>query len=75
MKKIITTLFLAAFSPAVLADGGYGMMGYGMMGGTGKFGMSLFGVLYFVLIAFVFSVIFWGTHNWLVKDQKNKKKK
>lgn len=49
----------------------YNMMGYGMMG-SGTLGASLFGIVYFVLVAFVFSVIFWGTYNWLIKNKKRK---
>lgn len=40
------------------------MMGYGL--GTGA------GILYFALIAFIFSVIFWLTYNWLVKDRRKR---
>ncbi|MFH1064184.1 MAG: hypothetical protein V1729_03835 [Candidatus Woesearchaeota archaeon] len=55
--------------PSVLADYGDMMGGYGMMGGTGWFGMLLLGLLYLAIGAFVFSVVFWLTHNWLVKGK------
>lgn len=48
--------------------------GYGMMSGAGMFGMSLLGLIYLALGAFVFSVIFWLTYKWLVKDKKNMKR-
>ena len=40
-----------------------GMMNGTMMGGS-------FGLVYFALVAFIFSVIFWLTHNWLVKKRR-----
>jgi hypothetical protein len=69
MKKLVLLLsFLVLLSSTVLAD--YGMMdGYGMMGGAGMLG-GLLGLVYFALAAFVFSVIFWMTHNWLVKKKR-----
>ncbi len=72
MRKIILVpAFLALLSPLVLADFG-GMMGsgYGMMGRGGMFGMGLFGAVWFALAALIFSIIFWLTHNWLVKGKK-----
>jgi hypothetical protein len=70
MKKIIVALFfLSILSPAVLADF-EDMMGSGMMG-TGTFSLvGLFGIVWFALAAFIFSVIFWATHNWLVKGKR-----
>ena len=44
-------------------------MAYGMMS-TGMGAWSLYGLVYFIVIAFIFSVIFWLTHNWLVKGKK-----
>jgi hypothetical protein len=64
MKKILPLLLIAAI-PSAIAEG-YMMQGYGMMG----YGGSLVGVIYFVLLAFVFSIIFWGTHNWLCCKKK-----
>ena len=52
--------------------GGELMAGYEMMGSTGMAGMLFFSIVYFSLVAFVFSLIFWLTHNWLVKDKKKK---
>ena len=73
MKKIITTILSAAFIPAVLADEGYGMIGYKM--GSHMYGTGLYGAVYLILASFIFSIIFWVTYLWLVKNQKNKKKK
>ncbi|NQU78301.1 hypothetical protein HQ545_00880 [Candidatus Woesearchaeota archaeon] len=71
MKKAILLSMFLLLVPAVLAD--YGMMGdWGMMGGAGWFGMGILGLLYFMIGALVFSVIFWLTHNWLVKPHKKK---
>jgi hypothetical protein len=71
MKKAILLSMLLLLLPSVLAD--YGdMMSGGMMGGAGWFGMGLVGLIYFAIGAFVFSVIFWLTHNWLVKDKRRK---
>ena len=44
-----------------------------MMDQTGYTGWALLKTAYFVIAAFVFSVIFWLTHNWLVKDPKKKR--
>ena len=50
---------------------GGGHMAYGMGGNTGLvFGMGLYKLFYFALAVFIFSVIFWLTHNWLVKHKK-----
>lgn len=73
MRKIITTILSATFIPAVLADGGYGMMGYKM--GPHMYGTGVYSAIYLVLASLIFSMIFWITYIWLVKGQKNKKKK
>ena len=44
-------------------------MAYGVMGG-GMFGTGLYGLIYLAIGAFIFSIIFWLTHNWLVKGKK-----
>ena len=51
------------------------MTGCGMMvgGGTGNIGWILLKVIYFVLGIFVASVIFWLTHNWIVKGKKRRR--
>jgi uncharacterized membrane protein len=69
MKKIILMpTFLVLLSSITIAD--YrDMMGYGMMGG-GWAGMGLLGAIYFAFAALIFSIIFWLTHNWLVKGKK-----
>ncbi len=76
-KKLNLLIWLVLLSSFVLADEGMmdatGMMGYGMKGAY-SFTGSLFAVVYFALIALIFSVIFWGTYNWLVKDKKKLKK-
>jgi len=48
-------------------------MGYGMIGSTGNFWYGLLGLVYFAVIAFIFSLIFWLTHNFIVKDKKRKR--
>lgn len=53
--------------------GGENKMAYGIMGNTWGVGGSLFKVVYLALAAFIFSVIFWLTHNWLVKGKKKRK--
>jgi hypothetical protein len=74
MKKLVLIpAFLVMLSAVVSAD--YGMMGdygaYGMMG-AGGVGMGLLGLLWLVIGAFIFSVIFWSTYNWLVKEKKRR---
>ena len=71
MKKLVLATAALSIMPAVLAD--YGdMMGEGhMIGWTGgSYWMSLAGVIFFAIAAFLFSIIFWATHNWLVKGKK-----
>ncbi len=48
----------------MMYKGGGNMMGYGASG------LWLLKLVYFALAVFVFSVIFWLTHNWLVKKRK-----
>ena len=59
--------------------GGVNMMGfgtgYGMMGAGGWLGMGLFGLVYLAVAAFVFSVVFWMTYKWIVKNPENSDKK
>ncbi len=43
-----------------------GMMGWGL-------GMG-FSIVYFALAAFVFSVIFWLTYNWIVRNSNKKRR-
>jgi hypothetical protein len=69
MKKMALFAMLFLIIPSVLADEGM-MSGFGMMGGAGMVGMGLVGLVYLAVGAFVFSVIFWLTHNWLVKGKK-----
>ena len=47
-------------------------MEYGMMGNTWGVAGSLFKAIYMALAAFIFSIIFWLTHNWLVKGKKKR---
>ncbi len=53
---------------------GHGTCGAGSYGsklkGHGWIGAKVLGIVYKLLAAFVFSVIFWLTHNWLVKGKK-----
>jgi len=37
---------------------------------SGMFGFGLLKLVCFAIIVFIFSVIFWATHNWLVKKKK-----
>ncbi len=48
----------------------FGMMDGGMMANFGIVGGGLIGLVWFALVAFAFSVVFWLTHNWLVKGKK-----
>ena len=72
-KSILLWLSILAILaiPSVFAD--YGMMGYGMMGG-GWFSWGLLWLVYLALATFVFSVIFWGTYKWLIKNKREEKK-
>ena len=74
-KKLNLLVWLVLLSSFVSADimDATGMMGYGMKGAY-SFSGSLLAVIYFALISLIFSVIFWSTHNWLVKDKKRLKK-
>lgn len=78
IKKILVSglVGLGLLSPVVLADTGMmgsGFGGYGMMGGGWFFGMGVVWLLFLALGAFVFSVIFWLTYKWLVKNQSSGK--
>lgn len=44
------------------------MMGYGWS--AGMYGAALLGLVYFALAAFIFSIIFWLTYSWIIKDKK-----
>jgi len=47
--------------------------GYAMKYKYGKtHGFVLLKLIYFVIIVFIFSIIFWLTRNWLVKDKKKR---
>ena len=65
----------------MMRDGG--MMGYSSsknkigggnmvcgMASTGMLGWGFYKLFYFAVAVFVFSLIFWLTHNWLVKHKK-----
>ena len=69
MKKILYLLATILLSTVVFAQS---MMdftgGFGVMHKSGK--GCLYGLIYFVIGSFIFSVIFWLTHNWLVKKKK-----
>jgi len=67
-KKVNYLISFALLSQVALADTGY-MMGKGTMH-AGYLG--LYKVIYFVLASFVFSVIFWGTREWLLNSKKGK---
>ena len=54
-------------------DFGGETMAYGMMGSYGL-GSSIYGAIFFAIAVFIFSVIFWSTRNWLVKETKKKRK-
>jgi len=60
MKKI--SLILASIMAFPLVAEDYGMMG--------SYSWGLLGLVYFVLATLIFSIIFWLTHNWLVKGKK-----
>ena len=68
MKKIVISgaLGMLLAGSAVLANMMDGRS-YGSMYGTG---LAL--LIYFAIAAFIFSIIFWLTHNWLVKEKKRK---
>ncbi|TKJ17551.1 hypothetical protein CEE44_03380 [Candidatus Woesearchaeota archaeon B3_Woes] len=40
------------------------------MASTGMFSWGFYKLFYFAVAVFIFSVIFWLTHNWLVKHKK-----
>ena len=46
----------------------------GCAAGGMKLGWMLLKVIFFVVAAFVFSLIFWGTHNWLASKKKRKRR-
>ncbi|MDP2907608.1 MAG: hypothetical protein Q8O03_06720 [Nanoarchaeota archaeon] len=80
MNKLVLALTALLALPSVLAD--YGMMdgfrnmmgsGYGMMGAGSWMMGGFFGLIYFAILSFVFSVVFWWTYKWLVKEKKTKK--
>tara|TARA_Y100000034_G_scaffold5829_1_gene6464 strand:- start:10624 stop:10956 length:333 start_codon:yes stop_codon:yes gene_type:complete len=50
----------------------YKKAGYGKIG-HGAFGSGILKIVYFAFAAFLFSIIFWLTHNWLVKGKKKRK--
>ena len=65
MKKLIYPIMFVLLSTFAFAQ--TGLMHYKETGtGSGMF----MGLLYFVAGAFIFSVIFWLTHNWLVKKKR-----
>lgn len=70
MKKIALFGIMALAIPLVLADyGGMMGMGYGMMG---NIGVGLYGIVWFALAVFIFSLIFWSTYKWIVKEKESK---
>ncbi len=66
-KLLVSVFFLIILSTSALAQ--YGMMGGYGPGGYGVFWMGLLGLVYLALGSFVFAVVFWLTHNWLVKGK------
>jgi hypothetical protein len=83
MKKLLISLIvvLSLFATLAAADAG-DMMGWDcpmcgmMMGpGTGYGGgmYGLFGLVYIAIASFIFSVIFWLTKNWLVKEKRKRR--
>ncbi len=67
MKRILYPLMLVLLSTFAWAQT-TGLMHYkdgGMGGGSGM----LVGLLYFAVGSLIFSVIFWLTHNWLMKKR------
>jgi len=66
MKKILFSVVLSMLlvPSIVLAD----MGSTGMMGGI--FGTSLTWLIYFAIMSLIFSIVFWLTHNWLVKSKR-----
>ena len=70
MRKILVLGALLIAIPSVFA--GYGIW-YNMSWGM-KIAMTFLMVLYFAAACFIFSIIFWLTHNWLVKASKKKKR-
>jgi len=70
MKRLIYPTIIVILSSSALADAG-DMMGSGMMmGNFGMMGGGLYSIVCFALAVFIFSIIFWLTHNWLVKNKK-----
>jgi len=68
MKKIILfPLFLLLLSSAVSARG--------YMCGGGSGGFLIYKLLALIVGSFVFSVVFWWTYLWIVKDKGRLKKR
>ena len=66
MKKWIYPLMLVLLSSFVWAQ--TGLMHYQQKAPAKGSGMII-GLLYFTLGCLIFSVVFWLTHNWLVKKR------
>jgi len=71
MKKITLLGIIALAIPSVLADYGH-MMGYGY--GMGSSIGVIYGIVWFALAVFIFSIIFWSTYKWIVKEEKKENK-
>jgi hypothetical protein len=77
MKKTLIGILSAVGILALLPPltlGAYGMMGYGGTGGGIGVLWGLLGTVWFAIAVFVFSVIFWITYKWIVKNEMKKEK-
>ncbi len=64
MKKLVYPVMFVLLSTFAFAQ--TGLMHYS----GEKAGINLMAFVYFAVMAFIFSVIFWLTHNWLVKKKR-----
>lgn len=71
-RKMLLVFMGALIIPSVLADYGH-MMGYGYGMGSGIL-MGLYGIVWLALAVFIFSIIFWSTYKWIVKEEKKENK-
>ena len=78
MKKTVLLAGLLAI-PIALADGKWGCKSgegvHGVMSSLGIWGYWIMKLIFIALGAFIFSVVFWQTYKWLVKNNKITRKK
>ena len=67
-KKIIYPMMLVLLSSFALAQTTTTGLMHQKMPGMQSAGFA--GLIYFIVGCFIFSVVFWLTHNWLVKNKK-----